>query len=70
MTEAGKIILWSTASAVIGVAVVEAVVSYVHAYAVVRAHTRTCRLDGCAAGRDGGAGRPVSRRALAGTPLS
>ena len=40
MTEADKIILWSTALAVIGVAVVEAMVSYGHAYAVVLAHTR------------------------------
>ena len=69
MTEADKLILWSTASAVIGVALVEAVVSYGHAYAVVRAYPdmliRTgARLAGTAA-RVG----PVSRRVLAGTPL-
>lgn len=38
MTGTGKAIRWSTAAAVIGVAVVAAVVSYEHAYALVRAH--------------------------------
>jgi hypothetical protein len=38
MTGADKIIRWSTAAAVIGVAVVAAIVSYEHAYALVRAH--------------------------------
>lgn len=36
-----KSIRWSTATAVIGVAVVVAVVSYEHAYALVRAHGET-----------------------------
>jgi hypothetical protein len=36
-----KAIRWSTAAAVIGVAVVAAVVSYEHAYALVRAHGET-----------------------------
>jgi hypothetical protein len=36
-----KAIKWSTAAAVIGVAVVAAVVSYEHAYALVRAHGET-----------------------------
>ena len=38
MTETDKAIRWSTAAAVIGVAAVAAVVSYEHAYALVRAH--------------------------------
>jgi hypothetical protein len=38
MTGADKTIRWSTAAAVIGVAVVAAVVSYEHAYALVHAH--------------------------------
>jgi hypothetical protein len=38
MTGTGTAIRWSTAAAVIGVAVVAAVVSYEHAYALVRAH--------------------------------
>jgi hypothetical protein len=38
MTGTDKAIRWSTAAAVIGVAVVAAVVSYEHAYALVRAH--------------------------------
>jgi hypothetical protein len=38
MTGADKTIRWSTAAAVIGVAVVAAVVSYQHAYALVHAH--------------------------------
>jgi Protein of unknown function (DUF2637) len=38
---AGRAIRWSTAAAVIGVAVVAAVVSYEHAYALVRAHGET-----------------------------
>jgi hypothetical protein len=38
MTGADKVIRWSTAAAVIGVAVVAAVVSYEHACALVRAH--------------------------------
>jgi hypothetical protein len=41
MTGADKTIRWSTAAAVIGVAVVAAVVSYEHAYALVRAHGET-----------------------------
>lgn len=38
MVGSDKAIRWSTAAAVIGVAVVAAVVSYEHAYALVRAH--------------------------------
>jgi hypothetical protein len=38
MTGANRTIQWSTAAAVIGVAVVAAVVSYEHGYALVRAH--------------------------------
>ena len=38
VTGTGTAIRWSTAAAVIGVAVVAAVVSYEHAYALVRAH--------------------------------
>src|ERR1700756_1616684 len=38
MTGADTVIRWSTAAAVIGVAVVAAVVSYEHAYALVRGH--------------------------------
>src|ERR1700734_946591 len=38
MTAADRIIRWTTAGAVIGVAVVAAVASYEHAYALVRAH--------------------------------
>jgi hypothetical protein len=38
MAGTDKAIRWSTAAAVIGVAVVAAVVSYEHAYALVRAH--------------------------------
>jgi hypothetical protein len=41
MTGTDKAIRWSTASAVIGVAAVAAVVSYEHAYALVRAHGET-----------------------------
>ena len=41
MTGADKAIRWSTAAAVIGVAAVAAVVSYEHAYALVRAHGET-----------------------------
>jgi hypothetical protein len=41
MAGTGKAIRWSTAAAVIGVAVVAAVVSYEHAYALVRAHGET-----------------------------
>jgi hypothetical protein len=41
MTGADKTIRWSTAAAVIGVAVVAAVVSYEHAYALVRARGET-----------------------------
>jgi hypothetical protein len=41
MPGTGKAIRWSTAAAVIGVAVVAAVVSYEHAYALVRAHGET-----------------------------
>ena len=41
MTSADKVIRWSTAAAVIGVAVVAAVVSYEHAYALVHAHGET-----------------------------
>jgi hypothetical protein len=41
MTGSGKAIRWSTAAAVIGVAVVAAVVSYEHAYALVRTHGET-----------------------------
>lgn len=38
MTGADRTISWSTAAAVVGVAVVAAVVSYEHAYALVHAH--------------------------------
>jgi hypothetical protein len=38
MTAADRIIRWTTALAVVGVAAVAAVVSYEHAYALVRAH--------------------------------
>jgi hypothetical protein len=41
MTGTDKAIRWSTASAVIGVAAVAAVVSYEHAYALVHAHGET-----------------------------
>jgi hypothetical protein len=41
MSGADRTIRWSTAAAVIGVAVVAAVVSYEHAYALVRAHGET-----------------------------
>src|SRR6202050_4999635 len=41
MTAADRIIRWTTAAAVIGVAAVAAVVSYEHAYALVRAHGET-----------------------------
>ena len=41
MTGTDKAIRWSTAAAVIGVAAVAAVVSYEHAYALVRAHGET-----------------------------
>ena len=41
MTGADRTIRWSTAAAVIGVAVVAAVVSYEHAYALVSAHGET-----------------------------
>jgi hypothetical protein len=41
VTGADKTIRWSTAAAVIGVAVVAAVVSYEHAYALVHAHGET-----------------------------
>lgn len=41
MTGADRTIRWSTAAAVIGVAVVAAVVSYEHASALVRAHGET-----------------------------
>jgi uncharacterized protein DUF2637 len=41
MIGTGKAIRWSTAGAVIGVAVVAAVVSYEHAYALVHAHGET-----------------------------
>src|SRR5215467_11012031 len=41
MTGADKVIRWSTAAAVIGVAVVAAVVSYEHAYALVHAYGET-----------------------------
>src|SRR6266700_3962884 len=41
MTGADKTIWWSTAGAVIGVAVVAAVVSYEHAYALVHGHGET-----------------------------
>ena len=38
MTAADRVIRWTTAGAVLGVAVVAAVASYEHAYALVRAH--------------------------------
>jgi hypothetical protein len=38
MTAAGRIIRWTTAGAVVGVAAVAAVASYEHAYDLVRAH--------------------------------
>jgi hypothetical protein len=41
MTGTDRVIRWSTAAAVIGVAVVAAVVSYEHAYALVHGHGET-----------------------------
>lgn len=41
MTGADRTIRWSTAAAVVGVAGVAAVVSYEHAYALVRGHGET-----------------------------
>jgi hypothetical protein len=41
VTGADRTIRWSTAAAVVGVAVVAAVVSYEHAYDLVRAHGET-----------------------------
>src|SRR5438270_41084 len=41
MTAADRIIRWTTALAVVGVATVAAVASYEHAYALVRAHGET-----------------------------
>lgn len=41
MSGADRVIRWSTAAAVIGVAVVAAVVSYEHGYALVRVHGET-----------------------------
>ena len=38
MTVADRVVRWSTAGAVLGVAVVAAVVSYEHVSALVRAH--------------------------------
>ncbi len=38
MTSTEKVIRWSTAVAVVGVAAIAAVASYEHAYALVRAH--------------------------------
>ena len=38
MTAADRVIRWTTAGAVLGVAAVAAVASYEHAYALVRAH--------------------------------
>ena len=38
MTAADRVIRWTTAGAVVGVAAVAAVASYEHAYALVRAH--------------------------------
>ena len=38
MTAADRVIRWTTAAAVIGVAAVAAVASYEHAYDLVRAH--------------------------------
>jgi hypothetical protein len=38
MIVADRIIRWSTAAAVVGVAAVAAVASYEHAYALIRAH--------------------------------
>jgi hypothetical protein len=38
MMAAGRVIRWTTAGAVVGVAAVAAVASYEHAYALVRAH--------------------------------
>jgi hypothetical protein len=38
VTAAGRVIRWTTALAVVGVATVAAVASYEHAYALVRAH--------------------------------
>ena len=47
MTGADRVIRWSTAGAVVGVAAVAAVASYEHAYALMRAHAspRTEGLD-------------------------
>jgi hypothetical protein len=41
MTATERIIRWSTAGAVVGVAAVAAVASYDHAFALVRAHGET-----------------------------
>jgi hypothetical protein len=38
MSAAERVIRWSTADVVVGVAAVAAVASYAHAYALVRAH--------------------------------
>src|SRR5690348_13722892 len=53
MTATDRIIRWSTALAVVGVAAVAAVVSYEHAYDLVRAHGETgwSRPDRCCCGR-------------------
>ena len=41
MSGADRVIKWSTAGAVLGVAAVAAVASYEHAYDLVRAHSET-----------------------------
>lgn len=41
MTATDRVIRWTTVGAVLGVAVVAAVASYEHAYALVRAHGET-----------------------------
>ena len=43
MSGPNRVIRWSTAAAVIGVAMVAAVVSYEHAYALVHAHGEVVR---------------------------
>ena len=53
MMAADRIIRWSTAGAVVGVAAVAAVASYEHAYDLVRAHGEV-GLDGPAGAADGG----------------
>jgi hypothetical protein len=59
MMAADRVIRWTTAGAVLGVAAVAAVASYEHAYALVRVHGEA----GWTAGgvRRGGGGSPAAR---------